>query len=406
MAEAVDEEQPPQTARQVQKEGKHGAMAMPPPGGDGDDPGRDRRNRREPERDLGPDPPADDEDEDEEGRSSRTCTTLDVKRQRMAWARPPGYWFRGRGKGTKHDVETGKDGSTVIHGVLSPNMSWQRIYAKGCRPRQLFTRDQGGKGSAQSAPVLMGRGDTPAEQRRNILLATANARAVQALRTADHVNVTSDDSNEVALAVEAATAAVNYAADVQEMTESGPSPAQAGKGSGTRRMAVVREHYAAKGASKGKGTGKALEMEPYDGDEIAEEEASESDMEVIPEEDEGNEDGDGDGADGPAAAPRAPPMSSAASSAADPPGATATTEVATTMTMAGDPVNVEEEVTTAPENVEEEVNVEQDTEVENERPSRVVRHDPGHEMAPMVPTQPWAWHQRPQRNMCSRSTWR
>ena len=125
-------------------------------------------------------------------------------------------------------------------------------------------------------------------------------------------------------------------------------------------------------------------MEPYDGDEIAEEEASESDMEVILEEDEGNgdEDGDGDGADGPAAAPLAPPMSSAASSAADPPGATETTEVAITSTMAGDPVNVEEKVTTAPENVEEEVNVEQDTEVGNER---VVRNDPEHEMAPMVP---------------------
>ena len=57
VSEAVDEEQPPQTERQVQLEGKHGAMAMPPPGGDGDDPGRDRRNRREPERDHGPDPP-------------------------------------------------------------------------------------------------------------------------------------------------------------------------------------------------------------------------------------------------------------------------------------------------------------------------------------------------------------
>ena len=57
--------------------------------GDGDDPGRDRRNRREPERDHGPDPPADDEDEDEEERPRRTCTTLDVKRQRMAWDATP-----------------------------------------------------------------------------------------------------------------------------------------------------------------------------------------------------------------------------------------------------------------------------------------------------------------------------
>ena len=35
----------------------------------------------------------------------------------------------------------------------------------------------------------MGRGDTPAEQRRSILLATANAKAVQALRTADQKKI-------------------------------------------------------------------------------------------------------------------------------------------------------------------------------------------------------------------------
>ena len=118
------------------------------------------------------------EDEDEEESPRRTCTTLDVKRQRMALGATPWILVSGDGgRGTKQDVETGKDGSTIIHGALSPNLSWQRIFAKGCRPRQLFTHDQGGKGSAQAAPVLMGRGDTPAEQRRSILLATANAKA-------------------------------------------------------------------------------------------------------------------------------------------------------------------------------------------------------------------------------------
>ena len=43
VAEPVDEAELPPTKRQVQLEGKHRAMAMPPPGGDGDDPGRDRR---------------------------------------------------------------------------------------------------------------------------------------------------------------------------------------------------------------------------------------------------------------------------------------------------------------------------------------------------------------------------
>ena len=121
-------------------------------------------------------------------------------------------------------------------------------------------------------------------------------------------------------------------------------------------------------------------MEPFadglheDGGETAEEEVSENDMEVIPEEDEGDDGDDGGGDDGGAEGP-----------ATDPPTATTATEVAITSTTAGDPANVEEEVNAEPENVEEEVNVEQDTEVGNARLSRVVRNDPEHEMAPMVP---------------------
>ena len=205
---------------------------------------------------------------------------------------------------------------------------------------------------------------------------------------ADQVNVTSEDSNEVALAVEAATAAVDYAADVQEMTESGTTPGQAGSSSSRSRTSVARlgkgkpatndelqAHYAAKGKAKG-----SEALEPVadglheDGSETAEEEASENDMEVIPEEDEGDDEDDGGGDDGGAEGP-----------ATDPPTATTATEVAITSTTAGDPANVEEEVNAEPENVEEEVHVEQDTEVGNARPSRVVRNDPEHEMAPMVP---------------------
>ena len=192
----------------------------------------------------------------------------------------------------------------------------------------------------------------------------------------------------MALAVEAATAAVDYAADVQEMTESGTTPGQAGSSSSTSRTSVARlgkgkpatndelqAHCAAKGKAKG-----SEALEPFadglheDGGETAEEEASENDMEVIPEEDEGDDGDDGGGDDGGAEGP-----------ATDPPTATTATEVAITSTTAGDPANVEEEVNAEPENVEEEVNVEQDTEVGNARPSRVVRNDPEHEMAPMVP---------------------
>ena len=67
-------------------------------------------------------------------------------------------------------------------------MSWQRIYAKGYRPRQLFTGNQAGKGTAQSAPMLTGRGNYPEEQRHNVLVATASARAAQALQAADDAN--------------------------------------------------------------------------------------------------------------------------------------------------------------------------------------------------------------------------
>ena len=176
------------------------------------------------------------------------------------------------------------------------------------------------------------------------------------------MNVTSEDSNEVALAVEAATAAVDYAADVQEMTESGTTPGQAGKQQQRQKSHLCRTtwkgqtghcngelqaHYAAKGKAKG-----SEALEPFadglheDGGETAEEEASENDMEVIPEEDEGDDGDDGGGDDGGAEGP-----------ATDLPTATTATEVAITSTTAGGPANVEEEVNAEPENVEEEVTV-------------------------------------------------
>ena len=148
VSDVADEERLPQPERQLHQEGQQGAMAMPPPGppgGDGDDPGRDRRERRATERDHRPDPPAEDDDNDEEHPRS-TDTTLSFKRQRMASqssARSPEYWLRGRGKGSKQNVDTGEEGATIVHGALSPNLAWQTMYSKGLRPRQLFTHDQG-----------------------------------------------------------------------------------------------------------------------------------------------------------------------------------------------------------------------------------------------------------------------
>ena len=339
VSEVADEEQRPQTARHVQLEGKHGAMAMPPPGGDGDDPGRDRRERV-PERDVPPPTATDENEEEDEEHPRSTCTTLSFKRTQMAhcgdwFPGSPGHWFKGRGKGTKQNVETGEEGSTILHGARSPNMSWQRIYAKGCRPRELFSGNQAGKGTAQSAPTLTGRGNSPEEQRRNVLVATASASAAQALQAADDANNNNEDPEAVAQAVQAASSAIDYVSAVQAMADGGVLPAQAGKGSGRSRTSAaqmrkgkpisreeIQEHYAAKGK---KGTGKQA-LVPYadsldeGGGETAEEEASENDMEVIPEEDEG--DGDDGGAEGPATT--------------DPPAATAATEVTTTSTTAGD----------------------------------------------------------------------
>ena len=182
--------------------------------------------------------------------------------------------------------------------------------------------------------------------------------------------------------------------------------AQIGKGKPVA-AGELQAHYAAKGKAKG-----SEALEPYAdgldeaGSETAEEEVTENDMEVIPEEDEGNDD-DG-GTDEPADGAPTLPMSSIT----DPPVATTATEVATTSTTAGDPVNVEEEVNAEPVNVGEEVNVEQDTEVENALPPRRMRNDPEHEMAPMVPGSLGqtdagkgkflAWHQHLQLNMCNR----
>ena len=228
-------------------------MAMPPPGPPGGDGGGDRDDpgRRERERDYVPDTPAE-EDEEEHPRS--TDTTLSFKRQRLASqssARAPGYWLRGRGRGSKQDVDTGAKGTTIVHGALSP-------YSKGVRPRQLFTHDQGGKSSGQSTPVLTGRGNSPEEQRRSVQIASATARANQALQNADNMNETSTDPQQVAQAVQVAAEAVNYATALQTGAMSGVPPAQAGKGSGKNRSVMQRKleaHFAA----KGKGTGKAWE---------------------------------------------------------------------------------------------------------------------------------------------------
>ena len=98
-------------------------------------------------------------------------------------------------------------------------MSWQRIYAKGYRPRQLFTGNQAGKGTAQSAPMLTGRGNYPEEQRHNVLVATASARAAQALQAADDANNNNDDPEAVAQAVQAASSAIDYVSAVQTMAD-------------------------------------------------------------------------------------------------------------------------------------------------------------------------------------------
>ena len=97
-------------------------------------------------------------------------------------------------------MDTGEEGATIVHEALSPNLAWQTMYSNGLRPRQLFTHDQGGKSSGQSTPVLTGRGNSPEEQRRSVLIASATARA-KALQTADYVNETSADPQQVAQAV-------------------------------------------------------------------------------------------------------------------------------------------------------------------------------------------------------------
>ena len=102
--ELVDEEASA-AGRQAQSTGYAAMvkMAMTLPG----------RDRRAPERDHGSEPPQEeDEDEDEEDHPLRICTTVGFNRQRMqsqGSARPPGYWHRGRGQGTKVDTATGEE---------------------------------------------------------------------------------------------------------------------------------------------------------------------------------------------------------------------------------------------------------------------------------------------------------
>ena len=120
--------------------------------------------------------------------------------------------------------------------------------------------------------MLTARGNYPEEQRRNVLVATASARAAQALQAADDANNNNDDPEAVAQAVQAASSAIDYVSAVQTMADGGVLPAQTGKGSGRSRVSVaqmkkgkpiaveeLQEHYAAKGK---KGTGKQA-LEPY-----------------------------------------------------------------------------------------------------------------------------------------------
>ena len=86
-----------------------------------------------------------------------------------------------RGKSTKKNEENEEVGS-ILHSAKSPNLSWQRIYAQGFRPRRLFVHDQGGKGTGHAKPVLVGPGDNPQECAQSVQVAAAMSVAIGAVR--------------------------------------------------------------------------------------------------------------------------------------------------------------------------------------------------------------------------------
>ena len=151
------------------------------------------------------------------------------------------------------------------------------------------------------------------------------------------VELYGNNSEEAETAYNAADNAVNAVVAASNMasssaaSSSGDGKGQGGKGSagGMRRM--YQEFVAGKKGKKGIGK---QALEPYadgpneDHGEVAEEESLENDMEVIPEEDEGN--GDNGGADGPADGAIAP----ATSSTTDPTATTTTTTETTPTTSA------------------------------------------------------------------------
>ena len=285
-----EEVHPPQ--RVCRKEGFHQAMASygGSSGSGGRDGGRDREDRRVPHHF---DDPADD-DADEDARRKRK----------------PG-WLMRRGKSTKKNEENEEVGS-ILHSTKSPNLSFQRIYEQGYKPRRLFVHNQGGQSTGQDAPVLVGPGDSPHECMQNVQAAKAMAKAITAIRDSQEASANSSMPRlqldrlfqSAAMAVEQVEQARDRGDDLQGSPQAGGSSsgsrmsAEQAKGKGKTKapMEAIQAYLEAKGKNpKGKG-GKGKDRPHEDEEEPAGELSEESPRTLDPVIEGAAEDEDGSGA--------------------------------------------------------------------------------------------------------------
>ena len=94
-----------------------------------------------------------------------------------------------RGKSTKKNEN--EEVGSILHSTKSPNLSFQRIYEQGFKPRRLFVHNQGGQSTGQDAPVLVGPGDSPHECMQNVQAAKAMAKAITAIRESQEASANS-----------------------------------------------------------------------------------------------------------------------------------------------------------------------------------------------------------------------
>ena len=205
---------------------------------------------------------------------------------------------------------------SILHSTKSPNLSFQRIYEQGYKPRRLFVHNQGGQSTGQDAPVLVGPGDSPHECMQNVQAAKAMAKAITAIRESQEASANSSMPRlqvdrlfqSAAMAVEQVEQARDRGDDLQGSPQAGGSSSGSrmsaeqvkGKGKTKAPMEAIQAYLEEKGKGKGgKGKNRPHEDEEEPAGELSEESPRTLDpvIEGAPEDEDDSGGADGAGAE-------------------------------------------------------------------------------------------------------------